>query len=229
MTTPNTVAGRRGPSWMRSSLPCSTRAWRRPESTSCRSSCNMPPPISKAAGRRRSAQFLDVVIDTLAEHAPDLRDKILHKHLNTPDDLEQTFGITGGHIFHGELALHQLFFLKPAPGIAQYKSPIKNLWMCGASTHPGGLHHRRAGAQRRAGDPPRGEGREVVVSAFDVAIVGSSPNALAAAARLAAGGPAGAWSSTPRLLPGGPVRRRRSRRASSPNTGVMSARSTPRW
>lgn len=86
----------------------------------------------------KRAQFLEVVIDTLSEHAPDLRDKILHKHINTPHDLEKTFGITGGHIFHGELALHQLFFLKPAPAFAQYRSPIKNLWMCGASTHPGG-------------------------------------------------------------------------------------------
>ena len=86
----------------------------------------------------KKAQFLEVVIDTLAEYAPDLRDLILHKHINTPHDLEQTFGITSGHIFHGELALHQLFFLKPAAGFAQYRTPIHNLWMCGSSAHPGG-------------------------------------------------------------------------------------------
>jgi phytoene dehydrogenase-like protein len=86
----------------------------------------------------KRAEFLDVVIDTLAEHAPDLREKILHKHINTPHDLEQTFGLTSGHIFHGELALHQIFFLRPAPGWAQYRTPIRNFWMCGSSTHPGG-------------------------------------------------------------------------------------------
>jgi phytoene dehydrogenase-like protein len=87
----------------------------------------------------KKAQFLDVVIDTLSEYAPNLRELIVHKHINTPADIEQTFGITGGHIFHGELALHQLFFLRPAPGWAQYKTPIANLWMCGSSTHPGGF------------------------------------------------------------------------------------------
>jgi phytoene dehydrogenase-like protein len=86
----------------------------------------------------KKAEFLEVVIDTLAGYAPDLRGLILHKHINTPHDLEQTFGITSGHIFHGELALHQLFFLKPAAGWAQYKTPIRDLWMCGSSTHPGG-------------------------------------------------------------------------------------------
>jgi len=86
----------------------------------------------------KKAQFLDVVIDTLSEFAPNLRDVILHAHINTPQDLEQSFGITSGHIFHGELALHQLFFLKPAPGWAQYRTPIRNLWMCGSSAHPGG-------------------------------------------------------------------------------------------
>jgi phytoene dehydrogenase-like protein len=86
----------------------------------------------------KKAEFLEVVIDTLSQYAPDLREKILHKHINTPDDLERTFGLSRGHIFHGELALHQIFFLRPAPGWAQYKTPIPNLWMCGSSTHPGG-------------------------------------------------------------------------------------------
>jgi phytoene dehydrogenase-like protein len=86
----------------------------------------------------KKAEFLEVVIDTLAEYAPDLPGLVLHKHINTPDDIEASFGITSGHIFHGELALHQLFFLRPAPGWAQYRTPVRNLWMCGASTHPGG-------------------------------------------------------------------------------------------
>lgn len=86
----------------------------------------------------KKAEFLDVVIDTLAQYAPDLPGKILHKHINTPDDLEKSFGITSGHIFHGELALHQIFFLRPAPEWSQYRTPIRNLWMCGSSAHPGG-------------------------------------------------------------------------------------------
>lgn len=87
---------------------------------------------------QKKAEFLDVVIETLARYAPDLKGLILHRHINTPHDIEQRFGITSGHIFHGELALHQIFFLRPAPGWAQYRTPVKNLWMCGSSTHPGG-------------------------------------------------------------------------------------------
>jgi phytoene dehydrogenase-like protein len=86
----------------------------------------------------KKAEFLDNVIGTLAEYAPDLRELILHAHINTPADLEKAFGLTSGHIFHGELALHQMFFLRPMPGWAQYRTPLRNLWMCSASTHPGG-------------------------------------------------------------------------------------------
>jgi phytoene dehydrogenase-like protein len=86
----------------------------------------------------KKAQFLDMVIDTLAEYAPNLRDIILHKHIMTPWDLENTFGLTAGHIFHGELALQQLFFLRPSPQWSNYRTPIRNLYMCGSSTHPGG-------------------------------------------------------------------------------------------
>lgn len=86
----------------------------------------------------RKAEFLDVVVDTLAEYSPDLKSKILHKHIMTPADIESIIGITSGHIFHGELSLHQLLFLKPSPQWAQYKTPVRHLWMCGSSTHPGG-------------------------------------------------------------------------------------------
>jgi len=86
----------------------------------------------------KKAQFLEVVIDTLAEYAPNLRDLILHKHIMTPWDLERTFALPSGHIFHGELALQQLFFLRPAAQWSNYRTPIRNLYMCGSSTHPGG-------------------------------------------------------------------------------------------
>jgi phytoene dehydrogenase-like protein len=86
----------------------------------------------------KKAEFLDVVIDTLAEYAPNLKDIILHKHIMTPWDLERMIGLTSGHIFHGELALQQLFFLRPSPQWANYRTPIRSLYMCGSSTHPGG-------------------------------------------------------------------------------------------
>jgi phytoene dehydrogenase-like protein len=80
----------------------------------------------------------DTVIDTLSEYAPNLKDIILHRQVVTPWDLEQEFGLTEGNIFQGELTLDQLFFLRPMPGWAKYRTPIKNLYMCGSCTHPGG-------------------------------------------------------------------------------------------
>ena len=82
--------------------------------------------------------FGDAVIDTLAEFAPNIRDIILHRQILTPLDLEREFGLSEGNIFQGELTLEQLFFLRPAPGWAQYTTPIRNLWMCGSGAHPGG-------------------------------------------------------------------------------------------
>ncbi len=86
----------------------------------------------------RREEFGDTVIDTLSEYAPNLKNIILHRQVLTPWDLEQEFGLTEGNIFHGELTLHQLFFLRPIPGWAQYRTPIRNLYLCGAGTHPGG-------------------------------------------------------------------------------------------
>jgi phytoene dehydrogenase-like protein len=82
--------------------------------------------------------FGDTVIDTIAEHAPNIKDIILHRQVLTPLDIERTFGLTEGNIFQGELTLEQLFFLRPAPGWAQYVTPVKSLYMCGSATHPGG-------------------------------------------------------------------------------------------
>ncbi len=80
----------------------------------------------------------DTVIDTLSEYAPNIKDIILHRQVVTPWDLEQEFGLTEGNIFQGELTLDQLFFLRPVPGWAKYRTPVKNLYMCGSCTHPGG-------------------------------------------------------------------------------------------
>jgi phytoene dehydrogenase-like protein len=82
--------------------------------------------------------FGDTVIDTIAEYAPNIRDIILHRQVLTPLDLERDFGLTEGNIFQGELTLEQLFFARPVPGWAQYKTPVAGLWMCGSATHPGG-------------------------------------------------------------------------------------------
>jgi phytoene dehydrogenase-like protein len=82
--------------------------------------------------------FGDAVVDTLAEYAPNIRNIILHRQVLTPLDLEREFGLTEGNIFQGELTLEQLFFLRPAPGWAKYTTPLRNLWMCGSATHPGG-------------------------------------------------------------------------------------------
>ncbi len=82
--------------------------------------------------------FGDTVVDTLAEYCPGLKESILHSQVLTPWDLEQDFGLSEGNIFHGELSLEQLLFLRPAAGYARYRTPIKRLWMCGSGTHPGG-------------------------------------------------------------------------------------------
>jgi len=82
--------------------------------------------------------FGDNVINTIAEYAPNIKDIILHRQVVTPLDLERDFGLSEGNIFQGELSLEQLFFLRPVPGWAQFRTPIKNLYMCGSATHPGG-------------------------------------------------------------------------------------------
>jgi phytoene dehydrogenase-like protein len=83
-------------------------------------------------------EFGNTVVDTIAEHAPNIKDLIIDRQVLTPLDLEREFGLSEGNIFQGELTLEQLFFLRPVPGWAQYKTPIKNLYMCGSATHPGG-------------------------------------------------------------------------------------------
>ena len=82
--------------------------------------------------------FGDTVVDTIAERAPNIRDIIMHRQVLTPLDIERQFGLSEGNIFQGELTLEQLFFNRPVPGWARYRSPIEALWLCGSATHPGG-------------------------------------------------------------------------------------------
>src|SRR5580693_7165 len=79
----------------------------------------------------------DTVVRTLAQYAPKLPELILTHQIITPQDLEDTYGLTGGHIFHGELALDQFFTMRPLLDWARYRTPIQNLYLCGSGTHPG--------------------------------------------------------------------------------------------
>jgi phytoene dehydrogenase-like protein len=80
----------------------------------------------------------DTVLDTLAEYVPDIRDHVLHRQVLTPLDLEREFGLSEGNIFHGELTPDQLFAMRPGPGWARHETPIRGLYLCGSSAHPGG-------------------------------------------------------------------------------------------
>jgi phytoene dehydrogenase-like protein len=82
--------------------------------------------------------FGDAVVETIAERAPNIRDVIVGRQVLTPLDIERTIGLTEGNIFQGELSLEQLFFSRPVPGWARFRTPIRSLWLCGSSTHPGG-------------------------------------------------------------------------------------------
>ena len=83
-------------------------------------------------------QFGQTVIDQIAEYSPDFKDLILHAEVRTPRELEDEVGLTEGNIFQGELTMDQLLFNRPFPGYAQYRGPVKGMYMCGSGTHPGG-------------------------------------------------------------------------------------------
>ena len=82
--------------------------------------------------------FLEAVLGTLEEYAPDIRQRITAAELLSPADIEQTFGVAGGHWHHGELSLDQFLMLRPVPRAAQYRMPVNGLFLCGAGCHPGG-------------------------------------------------------------------------------------------
>ena len=83
-------------------------------------------------------QFGQTVIDQIAEYSPDFKDLILHAEVRTPRELEHEVGLTEGNIFQGELTMDQLLFNRPFPGYAQYRGPVKGMYMCSSGTHPGG-------------------------------------------------------------------------------------------
>jgi phytoene dehydrogenase-like protein len=82
--------------------------------------------------------FADRCLDLLAEYAPNIKGAVLHRQVLSPLDMERIYGLTGGNIFQGAMSLDRLFFLRPAAGYANYRTPIRGLYLCGAATHPGG-------------------------------------------------------------------------------------------
>jgi phytoene dehydrogenase-like protein len=86
----------------------------------------------------RREELGDLVVNELSEYAPKVKDLIVGRQVITPLDLEQTYGLSGGHIHHGEMAVDQLFAFRPVIGWARYRTPIAGLYLCGAGTHPGG-------------------------------------------------------------------------------------------
>jgi phytoene dehydrogenase-like protein len=83
-------------------------------------------------------KFADRCLDVLARYAANVKGAVIDRQVVSPLDLERRFGLTGGNIFQGAMALNQLFFLRPVPGYANYRTPIRGLYLCGAATHPGG-------------------------------------------------------------------------------------------
>jgi phytoene dehydrogenase-like protein len=96
------------------------------------------PTNPKAGWKKEKETLAKAVVDTLSGFAPDLKDKMTALECLSPEDLEQEFGLPGGHWHHGELALDQAFMMRPTYGAAQYKTPIDGLYLCGAGAHPGG-------------------------------------------------------------------------------------------
>ena len=82
--------------------------------------------------------FADRCIELLSRYAPNVPGAIEHRQVLSPLDLERTFGITGGNIMQGAMNFNQLFMMRPVPGWADHRTPVKNLYLCGAASHPGG-------------------------------------------------------------------------------------------
>jgi phytoene dehydrogenase-like protein len=82
--------------------------------------------------------FADRCFDIVERYAPGFKSCVITRQVLSPVDIERTFNLTGGNIFQGSMALHQLFMFRPVPGFAGYKTPVKGLFMCGAASHPGG-------------------------------------------------------------------------------------------
>jgi phytoene dehydrogenase-like protein len=89
-----------------------------------------------AEGAREA--YAERCLDLVAEHAPNVKDALVHYEVLAPPDLERIYGLAGGSIFQGEQGLDQMGFMRPSPRLARYATPVRGLYLCGAGTHPGG-------------------------------------------------------------------------------------------
>jgi phytoene dehydrogenase-like protein len=110
--------------------------------------------LAPAGGGERSTEppwasaresFARTIVARLEEHAPGLASSVVAQQVLTPEDLERDYGLTGGHMHHGEHAIDQLVVMRPVYGWACYRTPVRGLYLCGAGTHPGGGVHGACG------------------------------------------------------------------------------------
>ncbi|MFZ0830652.1 MAG: NAD(P)/FAD-dependent oxidoreductase [Thermoplasmata archaeon] len=97
-----------------------------------------PRTLAGASWSGHRAAAADLVLSTLEEYAPDIREVVEHVQVITPEDIETTLGMTGGSCFHGDLTPDQMFSMRPFPGASGYRLPLPGLYLCGSSAHPGG-------------------------------------------------------------------------------------------
>ncbi|HEY7529597.1 MAG TPA: NAD(P)/FAD-dependent oxidoreductase [Gemmatimonadota bacterium] len=97
-----------------------------------------PYDLKEGDWRTTKEAYADRVMELIEEYAPGFRDRVLHRQVLTPVDLEEIYGLTGGNLFHGEMSPDQLFSMRPVPGWARYRTPVPGLYLCGSGTHPGG-------------------------------------------------------------------------------------------
>jgi len=96
-----------------------------------------PYKLRQGSWKERRGELVNIVLKTLAVYSPNLANLVEGAQVITPEDLESTYGFTGGHIFHGELALDQMFTMRPVMDWARYQTPVRGLFLCGNGTHPG--------------------------------------------------------------------------------------------
>jgi phytoene dehydrogenase-like protein len=98
----------------------------------------VPYHLASGTWDERREELGDSIVRQIARHMPELPELIEGRVVLTPRDLERTYGLTEGNIFHGDLNLGQLFSMRPVPQFSQYRTPVKGLYLCGAGAHPGG-------------------------------------------------------------------------------------------
>lgn len=98
----------------------------------------LPYELAQGSWNEQREALGDKVVDIIGRYAPNVPSSVIARKVYTPRDLEEVFGITEGNIFHGDINLGQMFFMRPVPGWARYRTPVNGLYLCGSGTHPGG-------------------------------------------------------------------------------------------